>query len=81
MRKFIDIVFADGKDSTESLFVEVEDEHGRSVSIGEWVKRPDGYSVLRITPEAFEPEDPTPYCSSGHKDAASCDCGPIADNE
>lgn len=25
--------------------------------------------------------DPTPYCSYGHKNAASCDCGPIADNE
>ena len=25
--------------------------------------------------------DPTPYCSAGHKDAAHCDCGPIANNE
>jgi hypothetical protein len=25
--------------------------------------------------------DPTPYCSYGHKIAATCDCGPIADNE
>jgi hypothetical protein len=25
--------------------------------------------------------DPTPYCSYGHRSAASCDCGPIASNE
>jgi hypothetical protein len=25
--------------------------------------------------------DPTPYCSHGHRDAKSCDCGPIAANE
>lgn len=30
----------------------------------------------------FEAEDdPTPYCSYGHKSAAACDCGPIAANE
>lgn len=25
--------------------------------------------------------DGAPYCSYGHKTKASCDCGPIADNE
>lgn len=25
--------------------------------------------------------DPTPYCSQGHRNAATCDCAPIADNE
>lgn len=25
--------------------------------------------------------DPTPWCSYGHMTKASCDCGPIADNE
>jgi hypothetical protein len=25
--------------------------------------------------------DPTPYCSAGHPSKATCDCGPIADNE
>lgn len=28
--------------------------------------------------EAF---DPAPYCSYGHRSAATCDCGPIAENE
>lgn len=26
-------------------------------------------------------DDPTPYCSYGHKTKAQCDCGPIASNE
>lgn len=25
--------------------------------------------------------DGAPYCSYGHKNAAQCDCGPIAENE
>lgn len=46
--KFIDIVF-DGPPSHESgRFVEVEDETGKSINFGEWVKRDDGYWVLRI---------------------------------
>jgi hypothetical protein len=28
----------------------------------------------------FEVEDPTPWCSYGHRTEADCDCGPIADN-
>lgn len=43
----IDIVF-DGPPAHESgRFVEVEIE-GKSVSVGEWIERPDGYWVLRI---------------------------------
>jgi hypothetical protein len=26
-------------------------------------------------------EDPTPWCSYGHKTASDCDCGPIAEND
>jgi len=81
MRKHIDIVFADVEGSPDCTFVEVEDDRGYSVRVGEWIKRPDGYSVLRIAPDAFEDADPTPYCSYGHKTKASCDCGPIASNE
>lgn len=45
---FIDIVF-DGPPSHDSgRFVEVEDESGKSISIGEWVKRDDGYWTLRV---------------------------------
>jgi hypothetical protein len=47
----IDIVF-DGPPGPEGpRFVEVEDEQGRSIKIGEWVQRDDGYWVLRIKRE------------------------------
>lgn len=29
----------------------------------------------------IEYEDPSPFCSYGHKTAKDCDCAPIADNE
>lgn len=46
--KTIDIVF-DGPPAHESgRFIEVEDDCGNSISIGEWVARNDGYWVLRI---------------------------------
>ena len=32
-------------------FVEVEDEQRRSIKVGEWVQRDDGYWVLRIKRE------------------------------
>lgn len=44
----IDIVF-DGPPGPEAgRFVEVEDAWGKSISIGEWIKRADGYWVLRL---------------------------------
>ena len=43
----LDIVFSEAP-GPESDFVEVENSSGESVRIGEWVKRPDGYWVLRI---------------------------------
>lgn len=81
MRSFIDIVFDGSEDSEDCVLVEVEDEHGRSIRAGEWVKRPDGYHALRLRPDVFEQEDPTPYCSYGHQTKGQCDCGPIAANE
>ncbi len=46
--KTIDIVF-DGPPAHESgRFIEVEDDAGNSISIGEWVARNDGYWALRI---------------------------------
>lgn len=33
------------------------------------------------TPTLADCSDPTPYCSYGHRTKASCDCGPIAENE
>lgn len=51
MSKYIDIVF-DGPPSAESgRFVEVENEHGRSINAGEWID-PDGagpYWRLRLS--------------------------------
>jgi hypothetical protein len=47
---FVDIVF-DGPPGPESgRFIEVENQHGRSVNIGEWIHRPDGFWALRINP-------------------------------
>ncbi len=44
----IDIVF-DGPPGPESgRFVEVEDLNGRSIIVGEWIERPDGYWALRV---------------------------------
>ena len=52
---FIDIVF-DGPPGHESgRFVEVEDETGKSIRLGEWVKRDDGYWALRIPRERETP--------------------------
>lgn len=43
----INIVF-DGPPSECGRFVDVENDDGRSISIGDWIKRHDGYWVLRI---------------------------------
>lgn len=46
--EFFDIVF-DGPPGPESgRFVEVEDDQGRSVRLGEWVQRSDGFWALRL---------------------------------
>ena len=48
MTKTIDIVF-DGPPSHESgRFVEVEDDSGKSIGVGEWVERDDGLWALRL---------------------------------
>lgn len=50
---YIDIVFS-GEDPN-LVFVEIEDCAGKSVRRGEWVTRPDGYRVLRMTdPERLQ---------------------------
>jgi hypothetical protein len=61
MKKTVDIVF-DGPPGPEAgRFVEVEDMDGASISLGEWVKREDGYWVLRIP-------DPRPDTAELHPD-------------
>lgn len=47
-----DIVFDGPPDHPSPAFVEVEDEHGRSIRFGEWLKRGDGSWVLRIVVSA-----------------------------
>jgi len=48
--KHIDIVF-DGPPGPEAgRFVEIENDKGESISLGDWRKREDGYWVLRFTP-------------------------------
>jgi hypothetical protein len=56
LSRTIDIVF-DGPPAPEAgRFVEVEDESGRSVDVGTWVERPDGYWALRIRIPLESPE-------------------------
>lgn len=71
----------DKSDGPESIFVEVEDQHGYRIAVGEWVKRPDGHWALRLTQSAFD-DDPTRWCNAcGARVKAQCKCPPIADNE
>jgi len=44
----IDVVFDGPPAPNAGRFVEVDDESGRSVNVGEWVERPDGYWALRF---------------------------------
>lgn len=46
--KYIDVVFDGPPGPTAGHFIEVEDEHGRSINVGEWIDRKDGYFALRI---------------------------------
>ncbi len=50
---FIDIVFSDHQESESPEFVEVEDSQGRSMSLGSWLHRADGYWVLRVRKSAL----------------------------
>lgn len=54
MTKHVDIVFDGPPSHISGRFVEVEDDERRSVRIGEWLQRDDGYWVLRISRRAIE---------------------------
>ena len=45
---WIDIVFDGPPSYIAPRFVEVENDKGASISIGDWVQREDGYWALRI---------------------------------
>jgi hypothetical protein len=49
MRHFDFVVDAPPAPGHRPRLIEVEDEHGRSITIGTWLQRPDGQWVLRIT--------------------------------
>lgn len=51
--RYIDIVFDGPPGPKAGRFVEVEDDCGVSINVGEWVERDDGYWVLRLRPELF----------------------------
>lgn len=45
---YLDIVFGGGPSHESGRFVKVEDPSGKSVRVGEWIDRGDGYWALRI---------------------------------
>lgn len=45
---YIDIVFDSFPSHEAPRFVEVEDNAGKSLRVGEWLRRSDGQCVLRI---------------------------------
>ncbi len=45
----IDIVFDGPPEHIAGRFVEVENQKGASISVGEWIHRKDGYWVLRMS--------------------------------
>jgi|HubBroStandDraft_5_1064220.scaffolds.fasta_scaffold51463_2 hypothetical protein len=51
MAQHLDIVFDGPPTANAGRFVEVEDDKSRSIAIGKWVDRGDGFYVLRITPK------------------------------
>lgn len=48
MENYINVVFDGPPDHTAPRFIEVEDSAGRSINIGAWMKRDDGYWELRL---------------------------------
>jgi len=45
----INIIFDGPPDHDAGRFVEVETDDGKSINVGEWIKREEGVWVLRIT--------------------------------
>lgn len=48
MDNYIDIVFDAPPGPEAGRFIEVEDPSGKSIDVGEWIHRPDGYWALRL---------------------------------
>lgn len=45
---YVDIVFDGAPGPDGPTFIEVENSSGKSIQLGKWTLRPDGYWVLRI---------------------------------
>jgi hypothetical protein len=56
--EYIDIVFDGPPGPDGGRFVEVENDCGRSIRVGEWIERQDGFWALRIP--AHNNADPMP---------------------
>ena len=56
LTRLIEIVFDGPPGPDGGRFVEVEDEAGGSLDVGEWVERPDGYWALRLQIPVAPPE-------------------------
>jgi hypothetical protein len=48
MKEYIDIVFDKLPGPEGCTFIEVEDETAKSIRLGEWVEREDGFAVIRF---------------------------------
>lgn len=44
----INIVVRESEDSPDSFFIEVENDEGESIKVGEWIKKDDEFMYLRI---------------------------------
>ena len=57
MSKYVDIVFDGPPGPVSGRFVEVEDDQGRGIAIGEWIERDSGMWALRIQLPGLEEID------------------------
>lgn len=62
----INIIFDGPPGPVSGSFIEVENDDGQSISIGEWVERQNGYWALRITE--------LPTCKEGKTPLTMADC-------
>lgn len=44
----IDILFMSTNGGLDKTFVEIEDSERKSIELGQWIERDDGYTVLRL---------------------------------
>jgi hypothetical protein len=58
MSDHVDIVFDGPPSPLSCYFIDVENAAGHSITFGEWIKRDDGYWVLRFSPADFPKPNP-----------------------